>query len=120
LRQTINEYLGSANKWFLKTPERALYQAYKAALTIKLIEDEYFDGNKISAASTNHSDNVMSYLQANLEKNLLVIKLKLVEFKVTDSVVGISNSLVLRFIDDVIGKYTSQQSTSLALMPNPK
>jgi len=31
----------------------ALYQAYKAALTIKLIEDEYFDGNKISAASTN-------------------------------------------------------------------
>jgi len=39
----------------------------------------------------------MSYLQANLEKNLLVIKLK-VEFKVTDSVVGISNSLVLEKI----------------------
>jgi len=98
LRQTINEYLGSANKWFLKTPREALYQAYKAALTIKLIEDEYFDGNKISAAQPIHSDNVMSYLQANLEKNLLVIKLKLVEFKVTDSVVGISNSLVLEKI----------------------
>lgn len=125
LRQKINEYFGSANKWFLKTPERALEQAYKAALTIKSIEDEYFDGNKISATSTNHSDNVMSYLQANLEKNLLIIKLKLAEFKVTDSVVGISNSLVLekiRFIDDVIEKYRSKQSTSqstsLALMPN--
>jgi len=44
-------------------------------LTIKLIEDEYFDGNKISAASTNHSDNVMSYLQANLEKIYLLSSL---------------------------------------------
>jgi len=88
----INEYLGSANKWFLKTPESAI-SSIQGRIDNQAHWRQYFDGNKISAASTNHSDNVMSYLQANLEKKL-VIKLKLVEFKVTDSVVGISNSLV--------------------------
>lgn len=61
-------YLHSVKEWFFNTPERALNQAYKAALTIRAIEDEYFNGNKISVATSNHSDSVMTYLQADLEK----------------------------------------------------
>lgn len=62
LSKRINEYLRNANQWFLETPERALEQAYKAALLIKAIEDKHFDGNKISADSTNLSQQI-SYLQ---------------------------------------------------------
>jgi len=91
-RQSIAKALLTNGSW---RHRRALYQAYKAALTIKLIEDSTLMATKYLLPQPIHSDNVMSYLQANLEKNLLVIKLKLVEFKVTDSVVGISNSLVL-------------------------
>lgn len=120
LRKKINEYLLAANQWFLKTPERALEQAYKAALLIKAIESEHFGGNKISADSNNYSDNVMDYLQADLEKQLLITKLKLADFKVSRSVVDISDSVFLeklRLIDEVIEKYTSKKSTSSALVP---
>ena len=120
LSKKINYYLGAANQWLLKSPERALNNAYRAALTIKSIEDEYFNGNKISAESTSYSSNALSYLQADLEKHLLITKFKLAEFKVTHSVFGISKSIVLekiRFIDEVIEKYTYKESTSLALIP---
>lgn len=120
LLKKINEYLRAANQWYLETPERALEQAYKAALMIKAIEEEHFGGNKISADSTIHSDNVMSYLQADLEKHLSIIKLRLAEFKISRSVIGISNSVLLdklRFIDEVIAKYISKPDTSLALVP---
>lgn len=120
LLKKINESLRAANQWYLETSERALEQAYKAALMIKAIEEEHFGGNKISADSTIHSDNVMSYLQADLEKHLSIIKLRLAEFKVSRSVIGISNSVLLdklKFIDEVIGKYISKPDTSLALVP---
>jgi len=38
-------------QWYLKTPERSLDEAYKAALVIKA-EDEHFNGNKIAPEST--------------------------------------------------------------------
>lgn len=56
LRKKINEYLRAAHQWFLETPERSLEKAYKAALMIKGIEEEYFGGKPISADSTNHSN----------------------------------------------------------------
>jgi len=42
------------------TPERSLDEAYKAALVIKAIEDEHFNGNKIAPESANYGDSVIS------------------------------------------------------------
>jgi hypothetical protein len=96
------------NQWFLKTPERALLKAYNAAQIIKTIEREHFGNKKISAESANYTENVMSYWQGYLDKNLTIIKFRLAEFKLSRSILNISHpSLVekLKFIDEVIEKY---------------
>ncbi len=86
----LTSILRAANQWFSDTPERALDQAYKAALMIKAIEDEHFNGKKISADTSDHSDSVISYFEADLKKYLNIVKVRLAEFKLTRSV--LSNS----------------------------
>lgn len=133
---SLNSVLRAANQWFLNTPERALDQAYKAALMIKAIEDEHFNGKKISADFTEQSSSVVAYFEADLYKYLQTIKVRLAEFKSSRSVFSgsepkrintsrieaISNpsqyyplelnekqSIViekLKFIDDIIAKYS--------------
>jgi hypothetical protein len=126
----IKEYLYAANQWVSHTPERALEQAYQAALNIKSLEDDYFDGGAISAASAKDNDEIMPVLQAVLVKFLRTAKLRLAEFQASYSVVGtfIPDYLEkLKFIDDVVGKYIAQNNTSSSLpaflvgkdIPNP-
>jgi len=88
---SLNSILRSANQWFSDTPERALDQAYRAALMIKAIEDEHFNGKKISTDSSDHSDSVISYFEADLKKYLNVIKIRLAEFKITRPVLSSSD-----------------------------
>ncbi len=110
----LKEYIRTANKWFFDTPERSLNQAYNAVMSIKAIEDEHFDGN-LSADSTDHK-NVMSYLQADIEKQLSIAKFRLAEFKASRSVIGISNSVhltKLRIIDEVLNKYADNDTSPL-------
>jgi hypothetical protein len=82
----LNSVLRAANQWFLDTPERALDQAYKAALMIKAIEDEHFGGKKISAESTDQSSSVVAYFESDLYKYLQTVRLRLTEFKSSRSV----------------------------------
>lgn len=82
----FNSVLRAANQWFLDTPERALDQAYKAALMIKAIEDEHFGGKKISAEYTDQSSSVVAYFESDLYKYLQTIKVRLTEFKSSRSV----------------------------------
>lgn len=140
----LNSVLRSANQWFLNTPERALDQAYKAALMIKAIEDEHFNGKKISASSTNQSSSVVAYFESDLYKYLQTIRLRLTEFKSsrsvfsgsepkrinTSSIEAISNpaqyyplalnekqSIIiekLNFIDEIIAKYSEPAQTKSA------
>lgn len=85
------DFLGQAAEWFSETPERALEQAYNAALQIKATEDEYFGGKKIAADSADYSDSEMSYFRAELQKNLNIAKQRLAEFKASNSFINISN-----------------------------
>jgi hypothetical protein len=116
--------LYAAKQWFYQTPERALNQAYNSALTIKSIEDEYFQGSKISNDSTDGSDlsnNLMSFVRADVEKELMIAKLRLAEFKTSCSILSIpvSDHLdKLSFLDEVLAKYTSQPNPSDS-QPNP-
>ena len=82
----FQDILRVANQWFSDTPERALDQAYKAALMIKAIEDEHFNGKKISARSSDYGDSVISYFEADLKKYLQIVKVRLAEFKSSRSV----------------------------------
>ncbi|MGB7442420.1 MAG: proton extrusion protein PcxA [Coleofasciculaceae cyanobacterium] len=136
----------SANRWFLNTPERALDQAYKAALMIKAIEDEHFEGQKISADNSNYGDSVISYFEAELNKYLKTVKVRLAEFKTSRTVfsspeatdieveanINLEQSLPtelneqqsvviekLNFIDQIIAKYspTKKPAPSVSLVP---
>ncbi|MBD0261349.1 MAG: proton extrusion protein PcxA [Tolypothrix sp. Co-bin9] len=118
----LKNSLRSANQHFRKTSERSLEQAYQAVLKIKAIEDEYFDGNKISTESTNHSTSVTSCLQADLDKKLNIAKLRVLEFKTSTFVFGNLNAnhlAKLKLVDEVLDKYknVAEDYTSQALVP---
>ncbi|MFB2980502.1 proton extrusion protein PcxA [Microseira sp. BLCC-F43] len=136
--QKIKASVRSTNQWFSETPQRSLEQAYNAALQIKAIEDEHFNGQKISPDSADYGARVMAYFQAELNKYLNIAKLRLAAFNATYSVLTLvnqnpvssnqfdpatrstnSNRLgardqptiileKLKFIDYVISKYTAE------------
>jgi hypothetical protein len=88
----LRDVLRSANQWVSDTPERALDRAYNAALMIKAIEDEHFNGKRISPYSTDHSDSVVTYFEADLKKYLNIIKVGLAVFNGSRSVFSSSGS----------------------------
>jgi hypothetical protein len=136
----LNFLFRTANRWFSDTPERALDQAYKAALMIKAIEDEHFNGKKISAESANYGDSVISYFESELKKYLKIVKFRLAEFRGSRSIFSNSEQRMLNtnrtdtfnnssqyysnelnekqsiifeklnFIDEIISKYTEKKS----------
>ncbi|HIK29526.1 MAG: proton extrusion protein PcxA [Oscillatoriaceae bacterium SKW80] len=144
----IKGYLQSAGQWLLETPERALDEAYQAARAIAAIENEHFNGQKISAESANYSENVLAYFQSELTKYLNIIKVKLSTFRLSRSIssviniskpkkippdyIGYSHHWAeiqvqgqtsttlekLKFIDKVIAKY-SDEERSLSLLSPP-
>jgi CemA family len=140
------KYLYSAHQWYRETPERALEQAYDAALAIKAIEDDHFGGQGISERSSDYGHSTLSYFKSELQKYLKVIETRMVEFNASRSFLelpdrlgaklqaghsperhqqrlGLDNkersSLVfekLEFIDRVIDKYINN-SKSTAIVP---
>ncbi|MBW4551059.1 MAG: proton extrusion protein PcxA [Aphanocapsa sp. GSE-SYN-MK-11-07L] len=85
----LRQYIASAEQWYLTTPDRALEQAYQAALRIKKIEDEHFAGNKI-AAGYGHSDTVMAYFQTELKKHLKTCRMRLTEFRASNRLLDVA------------------------------
>ncbi len=79
LTQKIYLNLVSLYKWYLRTPQRSLDEAYAAALHIKQIEDEYFNGNKINIDLTTYSS-VTKFFESNLRKQLKIVRMRLTEF----------------------------------------
>lgn len=104
-------------KWFLETPGRSLLASYQAALAIKNIEIEHFNGQKISRESVNYTENVMSYWQGCLKRNLTIIQFRLAEFRLSRSILNISHPALLeklQFIDEVIDKYQFKDELLIA------
>ncbi|MEM9928002.1 MAG: proton extrusion protein PcxA [Cyanobacteria bacterium P01_D01_bin.50] len=114
----LQQSWGFGNKWFLDTPQRALLIAYEAALRIRDIEEKHFNGKQISTESTEYTANVLSYWQAQLEKNLKIINLRLAEFQQSRSLLTVSDQTFLdrlRFIDEVTARYAIERE-----FPNPR
>lgn len=134
----LKSYIIAASSWLFNTPERSLDQAYDAALMIKAIEDEHFQGDRISARTNGLNSNVSSYFQAELRKYLNIAKFRLAEFKASSLFVDLSNQTTngfrstssspeqlayevrdkaaiilekLRFIDEVLARYSPERQT---------
>lgn len=106
-----NNHLNIGSQWFLRTPERALEQAYKMALKIKDIELEHFAGDKVSSQSGDYSQNVLDCFQTDVEKYLKIIKIRVVEFKVSRFFIKNSNYAFLdklKLIDEVLSRYKNE------------
>jgi CemA family len=131
----VNRYLRTINQWLLQTPERALEQAYDAALMIRAIEDQHFKGDKITANSDLYSVNVVAGFGSKLKTYLRIIDVRLKEFRASQAIVDSTNSTLysrlsytvsdrdqvaanlekLSFIDQVLARY--QSTVSKALVP---
>lgn len=89
----LRQYISSLEKWYLTTPERALDEAYRAACKIKQIEDEHFAGNKI-ADGFGHTNTVMAYFQTELKRNLKTARMRLTEFRASNSFIDNSKTTI--------------------------
>lgn len=125
----------TAKRWFSDTPDRSLEQAYRAALTIKALEDEYFEGQKTPLDSPQYGNRVISYCNTEIKKNLKLVKVRLAEFKTSSSFINLGDinhddladyygendeeirekAAVfiekLKFIDEVISKYEKKKES---------
>ena len=91
--RSIQSLINYAQRWFRQTPERALDQAYDAALKIRSIENEHFKGQPISAEGVDYSDRVINYFQSELKQALKTIQTRLAEFDTSRSVLGGSSRI---------------------------
>jgi hypothetical protein len=88
-------FFRSAQRWLLRTPDRALNQAYEAAQMIVAIEREYFGGNPIASRYGSYGDSAMEYFQSELQKYLNLIRVRMAEFRASRSIVRVTDSRVM-------------------------
>ena len=145
---SLSRSFEALNQWLFQTPERALDQAYDAALIIKALEDEHFGGGKISAETMNpeQGTRVYRYFADELQKYLGITRLRLAEFKTSRSILNLTDPRLsginlqrwmaanetdsapdrlairlekLRFVDEILDRYQTP-SPITALIPVPK
>ncbi len=133
ISQKIYAYLVSLYKWYLKTPARSLDQAYEAALRIKQIEDEHFNGNQIYIDPASISS-VNDYFESELRKQLRLVRMRLTEFNFSRFFFNESNTrgaqrygveLVnpeqvlakLKIIDEITAKYIDIDTDNQVITP---
>lgn len=112
----IPSFLQKAQRWLKRTPERALDQAYEAALMIEAIEREYFDGNPISRQYGNYGDSAQTYFEGELKKYLNLIRLRMAEFRASSSVLRASDPKIMEI--QVTGE-TSEDELSIDVIDKP-
>jgi hypothetical protein len=88
MENKFSQYWRKANQWFYRTADRALDEAYKAALKIKAIEDEHFGGEKIETFAADNNNQVATYFQNDLNKYLGIARIRLAEFQTSRTITG--------------------------------
>jgi CemA family len=83
-----------AERWYLNTPDRALDDAYDAALAIRAIEEEHFQGQKIGitpGAAGRLTPNALAYFEADLKRYLKMVRMRMTEFRISRNTVDTTN-----------------------------
>jgi hypothetical protein len=120
LVDNVTKFWHKSNQWFWQTPDRALEEAYQAALKIKDIETKHFNGRKITEFFDNYSPTNISCFQTDLIKYLGIIKVKIAEFKTSRFLLQTSNYSYLEkinLIDNILLTYQNPDSDLLTLQP---
>ncbi len=91
--------------WVKNTPERSVDEAFEAAVNIKQIEEEHFNGNKIANDGT-FSSNVFSVFEIQLQKYLRIINLRLNFYKLSAALPYLQTQSSSNQANIAIAKYT--------------
>jgi hypothetical protein len=111
LLEKFQDYLRFCGRRITRTPERSLEVAYDSAMKIRVIEDEYLNQNP----NLESSDFLQSFMKADIDKHLAIVKFRLVEFKTSCFVLGsLSQKHIgkLKLIEETLAKYTDNHSNS--------
>jgi hypothetical protein len=92
--------------WVKNTPERAIDEAFEAAVNIKRIEEETFKGNKI-ANDGSFGVSVFSVFEIQLQKNLRTISARLSFYKVSASLPYLQTQSSSNQANTAIAKYAA-------------
>ena len=84
-------FISQLRQWFFGTPDRSLDQAYEAALKIRQIEENYFDGQPISADNGTYSASSYRILQKDRRKYLSIIRRRMAEFRSSSDALQLSS-----------------------------
>ena len=68
------------NQWLNRRQLQVLEAAYKAAQNIKVLEDKYFNGGKITYAP-NQTKTLVEYVQSLRDRQLFIVRTNLVQFR---------------------------------------
>jgi hypothetical protein len=105
LSALLRRSLRQANQWLLNTPERALDEAYEAVCKIRRMEDNHFNGDRIVLDGSSYGESTRAYFRSELKKNLETARLRLAEFRTSNSIVRLSNGQRLEVdLDDQSGE----------------
>ncbi|MDX2099087.1 MAG: proton extrusion protein PcxA [Leptolyngbyaceae cyanobacterium bins.59] len=88
----VTGFLRAYGQWLSGTADRALDQAYDAALSIKAIEDEHFNGQKISVSANLYTANVQARFEVRLKRCLTTTYVRLAEFKTSSLFLEVTGS----------------------------
>ena len=88
----LQDIWNGGKKWLSATPERALDAAYRAAVKIKAIEDDHFNGQKVSRSNADYSDSVVKVFRNDVNNYLKTIKIRLTEFNSSRTLLIFSDS----------------------------
>jgi hypothetical protein len=116
----LTQFWHDSNQWFWQTPDRALEEAYQAALKIKDIENKHFNGRKIPEHSETYSPTSLACFQSDLNKYLGIIKIKITEFKTSRFLLQTSNYSYLEkinLIDNILLTYQKSDPDLLNVQP---
>ncbi|BCX12024.1 MAG: proton extrusion protein PcxA [Thermosynechococcus sp.] len=85
----FRNWIKQAQQWYLTTPNRALQEAYEAALKIRAIELEHFDGQPISPLNLPVGE-VSSYFETELKQLLKTIRMRMTEFRASRQILPLA------------------------------
>jgi CemA family len=116
---SVRGYLRGANRWLLRTPERSLNEAYEAAQMIKGLEDAHFGGNRVAFETGNYSRSAQDYFEAELKKYLEIIRIRLIEFRASSSVIRVSSQVSGQQFADASVTEAAPEARSMTLNDRP-
>ncbi|AFY68494.1 CemA family protein [Thalassoporum mexicanum PCC 7367] len=100
--------IAAAKQWLADAPARAIRQAYEAALEVKQLEDDYFNGNPVSEQA-GYSENTYTYFRNELDRCLKLIERKLASYRFAAKLPWTSNKTAVNGSAQLAGQIDPEQ-----------